>query len=91
MLQQQKIHYDSIDCSFDTFDNDEEHENDLDDQCVLSRTSQEAEDAWTLVDWRRFLLVVGRPGTGKSYAIQQGLTLAFLPITMFLLLHPLGF
>jgi hypothetical protein len=88
MLRKRKEHYDSIDCALDGLsdDSDSEAEQHSDKEqiynpvspCSDSQPSEQEPE--TIVDWRKFLLVVGRAGSGKSYAF----THVYPPIAEFL-------
>ena len=73
MLNKRKEHYESINCALDGFDRDIEDDNDeeslaTNDYHPLAQENVDAE-AEELADWRKFLLVIGRAGTGKSFAL----------------------
>jgi hypothetical protein len=73
MLNKRKNHYESIACALDRFDSDDENEED--DEDLLPGTDCLPDEIHVhnecdeLLDWRKFLLVVGRAGTGKSFTL----------------------
>ena len=72
MLNKKKEHYASINCTLDGFDRDVEDDNGehslASNDYPLAQENVDAE-AEELLDWRKFLLVVGRAGIGKSFAL----------------------
>jgi hypothetical protein len=73
MLNKRKNHYESIGCALDGFDSDDDNEED--DEDLLAGTDCPSDETRVhnecdeLLDWRKFLLVLGRAGTGKSFTL----------------------
>ena len=70
MLNKRKHHYESINCALDGFESDDEDNEPLfatsGNPVVESHHHDESDE---LLDWRKFLLAVGRAGTGKSFTL----------------------
>ena len=73
-MNERKNHYESIRCTLDGFDSDDDEDGNVDEHllsttdspCIDDLVPHEHDD---LLDWRKFLLVVGRAGTGKSFTL----------------------
>ena len=74
MLSKRKNHYESIGCALDGFDSEDEDDENVDEHLLAATDSPCIDDHIPhlqddLLDWRKFLLVVGRAGTGKSFTL----------------------
>ena len=69
MLNKRKDHYESINCALNGFESDDEEDERLfapSENPVVEGHHDESDE---LLDWHKFLLVVGRAGTGKSFTL----------------------
>ena len=74
LLNKRKNHYESIQRALDRFDNDDDKDENVDEHLLSTTDSPSIYDLfphepYDLLDWCKFLLVVGRAGTGKSFTL----------------------
>ena len=74
LLNKRKNHYESIRCALDGFDNDDDEDENVDEHLLSTTDSPCIDDLiphehYDLLDWCKFLLVVRRAGTGKSFTL----------------------
>lgn len=95
MLQNRKNHYESINCAIDFFEDEENRDmNEFEDQNVvaphelseLCRTDENSS-----IEWTKFLLVVGRAGTGKSFTLMKAIESCILGKLKMMVTTPTGF
>lgn len=82
MLNRRKQHYEHLDNAILAFESESDSEADEqdDDKHISEITSYNNGQAFDIlpptyesIDWQQFLLVVGQPGTGKSYVLKRAI------------------
>ncbi len=95
MLQKRKRHYESINCALDYIEDGSENEEEIyENQQILPTDDNEINDNVydnLEVDWQKYLLVVGRAGTGKSFTLTKAIETANSMHLKLLVATPTGF
>lgn len=76
MFRKRDEYYHSIDCINDIESDDEEDNILVDDYATHSDSNNAREVADDDIDWKKFIMVVGSAGTGKSYAVTKAVEMA---------------
>ena len=95
MLQDRKAHYESINCALDGLDSDSEDDVECEEDVNVTPSHVHndivAEHLQGHLDWHKYLLVVGRAGTGKSYALNTVIERCILKHLNVLVATPTGY
>lgn len=97
MLCKRRQHYSCLSSTFDDFDADAEENEDFphDLPSVYLPEGQDGfvdqDNGQTELDWRKYLLVVGKPGTGKSHSLIRVIEMCISQAENVLIATPTGF